>query len=88
VLRRILRYSKGAFLGPSRSMALVDPISAVSSYLPRMSHAWRWPLESFFVVRAEAGGGGLLSGGIQLATDVLMLPSFPQQMKVGSVVDF
>ncbi len=38
------------------------------------------PLNIFFVGLVAAGGGQLLSGGIQFATKVVMLPSFSQQM--------
>ena len=76
----LLRYSKGAILGPSRLMASVSSGIVASSYLPRMSWAWVIPRDSFFVGRAEAGGGAsFVSGGIQLAVDVLMLPSFSQR---------
>ena len=73
-----LRYSDGAVLGPSRSVASVISGAVASSYLPRMSWAWRIPRDSFFVGRAEADGGAS-SGGIQLAMDVLMLPSLSQR---------
>ena len=76
----LLRYSDGAVLGSLRLVALVISGIVASSYLPRMSWAWRIPRDSFFVGRAEAGGGAsLLSGGIQLAMDVLMLPSLSQR---------
>jgi hypothetical protein len=74
----LLRYSEGVVLGPSRSVASVISGSVASSYLPRMSWAWRIPRDSFFVGRAEADGGAS-SGGIQLAMDVLMLPSLSQR---------
>ena len=74
----LLRYSDGAVLGPSRLVASVISGIVASSYLPRMSWAWRIPRDSFFVGRAEADGGES-SGGIQLAMDVLMLPSFLSQ---------
>jgi hypothetical protein len=45
----------------------------------RISLACCIPFNIFFVGRAAAGGGQLLLGEIQLATDVVMLPSFPQQ---------
>ncbi len=76
----LLRYSEGAVLGPSRLAALVILGNVASSYLPRMSWAWRIPCDSFFVSRAEADGrASFLSGGIQLAMDVLMLPSLSQR---------
>ena len=74
----LLRYSEGVVLGPSRSAASVISGNVASSYLPRMSWAWRIPRDSFFVARAEADGGAS-SGGIQLAMDVLMLPSLSQR---------
>lgn len=75
----LLRYSEGVVLGPSRSAAsVISGKVASSSYLPRMSWAWRIPRDSFFVGRAEADGGAS-SGGIQLAMDVLMLPSLSQR---------
>jgi hypothetical protein len=75
----LLRYSEGVVLGPSGLAAsVISGKVASSSYLPRMSWAWRIPRDSFFVGRAEADGGES-SGGIQLAMDVLMLPSFLSQ---------
>ena len=75
----LLRYSEGVVLGPSGLAAsVISGKVASSSYLPRMSWAWRIPRDSFFVGRAEADGGAS-SGGIQLAMDVLMLPSLSQR---------
>jgi hypothetical protein len=51
--------------------------------LPRNSLACCVRFNIFLVGRAAAGGGQLLLGGIQLATDVAMLPSFPQQQRGG-----
>ncbi len=47
-----------------------------TSNLPRILFACCIPLDIFFVGRAVAGGGQLLSGGIHFATKVAMLPSF------------
>jgi hypothetical protein len=50
-----------------------------TSNLPRISLACCIPFDIFFVGQAAAGRGQLLLGGIQLATDVVMLPLFPQR---------
>ncbi len=48
-------------------------------YLPSMSSACIIPFDqSIFVGQAVAGGGQLSSGGIQLVTDVEIVPSCPQ----------
>ena len=46
--------------------------------LPRILFAFCIPLDIFFVGQAVVGGGQLTSGGIQLATKVVMLPLFPR----------
>ncbi len=59
---------------------LVDLGESVgTSNLPRISLACCISFDIFFVGRAVAGRGQLFSGGIQLATDMVILPSFPQR---------
>jgi hypothetical protein len=59
---------------------LVDLGESVgTSKLPRISLACCILFDIFFVGRAAAGGGQLLSEGIQLVTDVVMLPLCPQR---------
>jgi hypothetical protein len=64
-----------------RGEDLVEPSKSVGTlYLPIMLSACIIPFDrSIFVGRAKAGGGQLLSGGIQLVMDVEIVPSCPQQ---------
>ncbi len=60
---------------------LVEPSKSIGTlYLPSKSSACIIPFDqSIFVGQAVAGGGQLSSGGIQLVTDVEIVPSCPQR---------
>ncbi len=59
----------------------MEPSKSVGTlFLPSMSSACIIPFNrSIFVGRAKAGGGQLLSGGIQLVTDMEIVPLCPQR---------
>jgi hypothetical protein len=65
--------------GGWRGLGLQQVFPVGTLYSPKIMFVWRRLFDIFLIDQAEADGGGLFWGGVQLVIKVMMLPLFPQR---------